>query len=63
MIAILQDGAYTDADGVYHRVLNAVVETPSGLNCSGVVSVFRNRVEIIGDGHLESAVILLHPVL
>ena len=55
----MQDGSITDADGVYHRVLKAVVETPEGDGCSGVVLVSNDRLELVGDGDLESASIFV----
>lgn len=58
---LLQDGSITDADGVHHRVLNAVVETPEGDSCSGIISVFHDRLELIGDGSLASASLSFRP--
>lgn len=55
----LQDGDVTDADGIYHRVLNAVIETAEGEDCSGVMTVSENSINLAGAGNLASARIAL----
>jgi hypothetical protein len=46
----MQDGSVVDEDGIYHRVFKAVVETPAGGGCSGIVRVTEDRLELVGDG-------------
>ena len=53
--ADLQDGAFTDADGVYHRVLRAVVEAQPGQDCCGIVSISGESLHLKGQGDLASA--------
>ena len=42
------DGLHTDSAGIRHRVCKAVLETPPGRHCYGVVSVYGDRVEVSG---------------
>jgi len=46
----MQDGSAVDEDGIYHRVLKGIVETPAGGACSGLVHVTPDRLELVGDG-------------
>ncbi|PSC71873.1 manganese-dependent ADP-ribose CDP-alcohol diphosphatase-like [Micractinium conductrix] len=43
-----QDGMATDAHGLRHRVCKAVLETPPGRECYGIVEVFPHAVRING---------------
>ena len=42
------DGFHTDSAGIRHRVCKAVLETPPGRHCYGVVHVYADRVELCG---------------
>ena len=55
----MQDGSTVDEDGIYHRVVKAVVETPPDEDCYGVIEVSEEKLEFIGEGELESATIQL----
>lgn len=56
---VLQDGHYEDKWGIYHRVLNAVIETPPGQDCFGWLDVYDDSLELTGIGGLESATVRL----
>lgn len=52
----MQDGYALDERGIHHRVLAAVVETPPGRDCYGVIDVYADRLELIGQDRMASAV-------
>lgn len=43
-----QDGFACDAAGIRHRVCKAVLETPPGRECYGIVEVFEDSIRING---------------
>ena len=49
-----QDGYVRDEQGVHHRVLKAVLETPAGRDCFGVVHAYEDRLELVGTDTLQS---------
>lgn len=51
-----RDGYFRDERGVHHRVCAAILETPPGGDCYGVVSVFPDRLEVQGHGNFDSGV-------
>jgi manganese-dependent ADP-ribose/CDP-alcohol diphosphatase len=51
-----KDGYIRDAAGIHHRVCQAVLETPPGRDCFGVLSVFPDRIEVEGYGDFASDV-------
>ena len=51
----MQDGEHVDKGGIYHRVLNAVVETAPGQDCFGWIDVYDNGLELTGVGDLKPA--------
>jgi manganese-dependent ADP-ribose/CDP-alcohol diphosphatase len=52
----MQDGYALDERGIHHRVLAAVVETPPGRDCFGVLDVYPDRLELLGQDRMASAV-------
>lgn len=56
-----EDG-YACEEGLHHRVLNCVVETPPGEVCHGVVHVHQDRLEVEGRGALLSQQMRLRPL-
>lgn len=57
-----RDGYICDEAGIHHRVCEAVLETPPGLDCFGIVSVYDDKIEIAGYGNFDSAVWPLKPL-
>ncbi len=53
----MQNGAATDEFGVHYLVLAAILETPGDEDCYGWVDVYRDRVELVGAGEMQSAVL------
>jgi hypothetical protein len=49
-----QDGYFQDEAGIHHRVLAAMLETPPGEDCYGMVEVFEDRLRLVGEGALAS---------
>ena len=49
----VQNGAATDEFGIHYLVL----ETPGDEDCFGWVDVYRDRVELVGAGQMQSAVL------
>ena len=54
---VAQNGAATDEFGIHYLVLAAILETPGDEDCYGWVDVFRDRVELVGAGQMQSAVL------
>ena len=52
-----QNGKATDEFGVHYLVLAAILETPGDEDCYGWVDVYRDRLELIGAGEMQSAVL------
>ena len=51
-----RDGYVCDEAGIHHRVCEAVLETPPGLDCFGIVSVYDDKIVVAGHGSFDSAV-------
>ena len=54
---VSQNGAATDEFGIHYLVLAAILETPGDEDCYGWVDVFRDRLELVGAGEMQSAVL------
>mmetsp|Transcript_38934 Transcript_38934/g.98585 ORF Transcript_38934/g.98585 Transcript_38934/m.98585 type:complete len:361 (+) Transcript_38934:202-1284(+) len=53
-----KDFHHCDANGVHHRVLKGIIETPPDQDCHAVVDVYEDRIELLGCG-MESQVMPL----
>lgn len=49
------DGEYKDEYGIFHRVCQAVLETPPDRDCHAVVDVFHNKIVIRGYDNFSSS--------
>eukprot|EP00887_Chlorella_sp_A99_P002374 scaffold10.g2374.t1 len=56
-----RDGYVCDEMGIHHRVCAAVLETPPGRDCYGIVSVYEDRMEVEGVDTFESGTWRLRP--
>ena len=52
----VQDGYLQDDHGIHHRVLNGVIETPTGQDCYGWLDVFQAQLVLQGVGALDSGI-------
>ena len=55
---VVQDGEYTDSNGVYHRVLKGVIETQEDEDCAGIIELSESHLQLTGSGGLASAKVL-----
>ncbi len=54
------DGGFAwDTCGLLHITVPAVIETPPGNQCCGVVEVYKDRVDIVGFGRVPQLTIPL----
>uniref|UniRef100_A0A1D2A4L9 Calcineurin-like phosphoesterase domain-containing protein n=2 Tax=Auxenochlorella protothecoides TaxID=3075 RepID=A0A1D2A4L9_AUXPR len=57
-----RDGYCRDSAGIHHRVCAAILETPPGNDCHGIIEVFDDRIRVVGHGRFQSDDWSLGPV-